>query len=57
MVDPAVSSGDIVPQLVDIAAQLVGNVRHPRSFLRQIVLDRVPRRITGLQQRAIDSGL
>jgi D-aspartate ligase len=39
MVDPAIAAGDSVPALVDAAAQLYAYARHPRAFLRKIVLD------------------
>lgn len=38
-VDPAVTPDDAVPKLIDVAAQLYGCARHPRAFLRQVVLD------------------
>ncbi len=39
IVDPAIAAGDSVPALVDAAAQLYAYARHPRAFLRKIVLD------------------
>jgi predicted ATP-grasp superfamily ATP-dependent carboligase len=39
-IDPAVGADDMVPALVDVAAQLYGCARHPRAFFRSVVLDR-----------------
>jgi D-aspartate ligase len=38
-IDPAKAPGDELPALVDMASQLVGIARHPRAFVRKIVLD------------------
>jgi predicted ATP-grasp superfamily ATP-dependent carboligase len=39
-VDPTAVPDDILPALVDAAAQLYGYARHPRAFVRAIMLDR-----------------
>jgi D-aspartate ligase len=39
-IDPAKSPGDELPALVDMAAEIVRIARHPRAFVRKIVLDR-----------------
>jgi predicted ATP-grasp superfamily ATP-dependent carboligase len=38
-IDPAKAPGDDLPALVDMASQLASIVRHPRAFVRKIVLD------------------
>jgi D-aspartate ligase len=40
VVDPAMEAKDPLPGVVDVATQLYGYARHPRAFLRKIVLDR-----------------
>jgi D-aspartate ligase len=42
MIDPALAPGDMLPGFVDVAAQLHVMARHPRAFLRKVVLDRTP---------------
>ncbi len=39
VIDPARSPDDGVPALVDAASQLLGVARHPRAFMRKVVLD------------------
>jgi D-aspartate ligase len=39
-VDATATSDDVLPALVDAAAQVYSYVRHPRAFVRGIVLDR-----------------
>lgn len=39
-IDPAIAPGDVLPGVIDVAAQLYAYARHPRAFLRKIVLDR-----------------
>ena len=41
-IDPARVPGDPVPGYVDVFAQLYGYARHPRAFVRKIVLDHTP---------------
>jgi predicted ATP-grasp superfamily ATP-dependent carboligase len=38
-IDPAKSPGDDLPALVDMASQIASIARHPRAFVRKIVLD------------------
>jgi predicted ATP-grasp superfamily ATP-dependent carboligase len=42
MIDPTHAPDDPVPRFVDMAAQLYGFGRHPRAFVRKVVLDRTP---------------
>jgi hypothetical protein len=42
MIDPAAAADDTLPAFVDVAAQLHAMARHPRAFLRKVVLDRTP---------------
>ena len=39
-IDPAIAPGDTLPGYIDVAAQLYAYARHPRAFVRKIVLDR-----------------
>lgn len=39
-IDPTRGPGDELPGIVDICAQLYGYARHPRAFLRKLVLDK-----------------
>ena len=40
IVDPVVDRDDPLPLVADVATQIYGAARHPRAFLRSIVLDR-----------------
>jgi D-aspartate ligase len=42
-IDPAISSDDRVPGIVDVASQIIMSARHPRGFLQRVVLDDVTR--------------
>jgi D-aspartate ligase len=39
-IDPAIAAGDRLPGIIDVASQVYAYARHPRYFLRKIVLDR-----------------
>ncbi len=38
-IDPALAQDDVVPAVVDVAAQIYGYARHPRAFLRKTVFE------------------